>query len=159
MYGGSRLRLFVFAVSALLMVAASSSAQTTYGVRAGFAADPDEFVIGGHLETPLTPASRLALRPSFEVGIGENTATLSANLDIVYWAQLPSPAWSLYFGGGPSFNGVHVDEEGNDVHGGANAIAGFQHASGVFAELRAGGGAGPAGLKAMVGYVFNYKKK
>lgn len=156
---GSRLRVFVLALSTSLMLAASASAQTTYGVRAGFAADPDEFVIGGHLETPLTPAGRLALRPSFEVGIGENTATLSANLDIVYWAQLPSPAWSLYFGGGPSFNALHVDEEGNDVHGGANAIVGFQHASGVFAELRAGGGAGPAGLKAMAGYVFNYKKK
>jgi hypothetical protein len=154
----SGLRLVVFAAGTWLLLAVPSYAQTTYGLRAGFAADPDQFVVGGHIETPgLTQSGHLTLRPSVEIGIGDEVTTVAGNMDVVYWVRIPSSEWSMYFGGGPSFNIVHDDFAGNDVHGGANSVVGFQMTNGVFVELRGGGGAGPAGLKVMAGYVFNKK--
>lgn len=152
----SRVCQVVLAAAVSLLAAMPADAQTTYGVRAGIAADPDQVVVGGHLESPgLTTSGRLRLRPSAEIGIGDDTTIVSANMDFVYVLSLPDSEWSTYFGGGPSFNIVHDDFAGNDIHGGANFIAGFQHTTGLMLELRAGGGQGATGLKVMAGYVFS----
>ena len=151
----SRVLAVVAAVSACLVLASPSYAQTTYGVRAGFAADPDQFVVGGHLESPgLTNSGRLRLRPSVEIGIGDDTTIVAGNMDFVYVMEVPSSEWSTYFGGGPSFNVVHEDFAGNDVHGSASFIAGLQHNSGLLFELRVAGGQGATGVKVMAGYIF-----
>ena len=122
----SSLLAVVAAVFSCLVLASPSYAQTTYGVRAGFAADPDQLVVGGHLESPgLTNSGRLRLRPSVEIGIGSDTAIVAANMDFVYVMPFPASEWSTYFGGGPSFNIVHEDFAGNDVHVSASFIAVF----------------------------------
>ena len=151
----SSLLAVVAAVFSCLVLASPSDAQTTYGVRAGFAADPDQLVVGGHLESPgLTNSGRLRLRPSVEIGIGSDTAIVAANMDFVYVMPFPASEWSTYFGGGPSFNIVHEDFAGNDVHGSASFIAGVQHNVGLLLELRVAGGQGATGVKVMAGYVF-----
>ena len=152
----SRVSQVVLAASVTLLVVIPAEAQTTYGVRAGIAADPDQLVVGGHLESPgLTSSGRLRLRPSVEIGIGDDSTIVSGNMDFVYVLDFPASDWSTYFGGGPSFNIVHDDFAGNDIHGGANFLAGFQHATGLLLELRVGGGQGATGLKVMAGYIFN----
>jgi hypothetical protein len=148
-------RLVLAAAWACLVLASPSYGQTTYGVRAGFAADPDQLVVGGHLESPgLTNSGRLRLRPSVEIGIGSDTAVVAGNLDFVYVMPFSASEWSTYFGGGPSFDIVHEDFAGNDVHGSASFIAGFQHNVGLLLELRVAGGQGATGVKVMAGYVF-----
>lgn len=150
-----RVCVIVAAASACLALASPSYGQTTYGVRAGFAADPDQLVVGGHLESPgLTSSGRLRLRPSVEIGVGDDSTVVAGNLDFVYVMSFPASEWSTYFGGGPSFDIVHDDFAGNDVHGSASFIAGFQHTTGLLLELRVAGGQGATGLKVMAGYVF-----
>jgi hypothetical protein len=151
----SRVCQLVLATVVPLLVVLPAEAQTTYGVRAGIAADPDQLVVGGHLESPgLTSSGRLRLRPSVEIGVGDDSTVVSGNIDFVYVMDFPASEWSTYFGGGPSFNIVHEDFSGNDIHSGANFIAGFQHTTGLLLELRAGGGQGATGLKVMAGYNF-----
>lgn len=151
----SRVCQLVLAASVSLLVVVPAEAQTTYGVRAGIAADPDQLVVGGHLESPgLTSSGRLRVRPSVEIGIGDDSTVVAGNMDFVYVMSFPASEWSTYFGGGPSFNIVHDDFFGNDIHGGANFIAGFQHTTGLLLELRVGGGQGATGVKVMAGYVF-----
>lgn len=154
-----RVRLVVTAALACLVLASPSYGQTTYGVRAGFAADPDQFVVGGHLESPgLTNSGRLRLRPSVEIGVGSDATIVAGNVDFVYVMPFPASEWSTYFGGGPSFNIVDEDFAGSDVHGSASFIAGFQNNMGLLLELRVAGGQGATGVKVMAGYVFRRNK-
>ena len=144
--------------TSLLMMAvwfatlAPAHAQATFGLRAGLSADPDQFFIGGHVESPgLTQQGHLTFRPNAEVGFGSDQTLISGNLEFVYWVQYPGSQWSSYFGAGPSINFVHTDLDSR-AHGGFSGLVGFQHRGGLFIEMKSGGGSA-AGLKAMVGYV------
>ena len=147
-----RALFLVMLVAAGLACAAPAHAQIL-GVRAGVSADPDQFFIGGHIETPrLGEAKKASLRPNLEIGFGDDTTVVAGNLELVYWVPLPDSTWQLYFGGGPAVNYIHNDFD-DHAHGGFNMLVGFQAASGLFIEMKVGVQNSP-GLKGTVGYVF-----
>ncbi len=144
----------VFAVVCLSVasIASAQSSQTTFGVRAGVSADPNQFVIGGHIESPrLGLTQRVSFRPNAELGFGSDQTTLSGNVEFVVWVPFPNSDWSAYLGGGPSANFVKA---GGDSHtgGGLNILVGFQNKQGIFAEIKTGTAFAP-GLRVVAGYV------
>ncbi len=64
---------------------ASAASTTSLGVRAGVSAQPDQFFIGGDIESPrLGPTQRDAFRPNIEIGFGGDEGThLAGNVEIV----------------------------------------------------------------------------
>jgi hypothetical protein len=122
------------------------------GVRGGYAADPDMPFFGVHLETPgLTSMGHVTFRPNVEIGSKNEETIVAGNLEVVYWAQLPAPAWSMYFGGGPAVV-FHKDPFNKRADGAYHGLVGFQNKAGLFVEMKVGGG-NTNGLKATVGYV------
>lgn len=142
----------VAACLSVASIAAAQSTQTTYGVRAGVSADPNQFVIGGHIESPrLGLTQRVSFRPNVELGFGSDQTTLSGNVEFVVWVPFPNSDWSAYLGGGPSANFTKV---AGDSHtgGGLNILVGFQNQQGLFAEIKTGTAFAP-GLRVVAGYV------
>jgi hypothetical protein len=133
---------------ALVLAAAPASAQT-FGVRVGASARPSQFVFGGHVETPPL-ADHLYFRPNVEVGIGDNVTLVTANFEVVYKFELAKP-WGLYGGAGPALN--VISDVGRHAEGGFNFLAGVEHESGIFAEVKAGIIDSPR-FKVTLGYVF-----
>jgi|SRR5690349_7836119 len=142
--------------TALLLVclgwASNASAQWTYGVRAGVSADPDQFVVGGHLESkPLI--SKITFRPNLEAGFGDNTTLVAANFEFVYRFDIDQKPWWIYAGAGPAAVWTHHDEGDTDFGPGFNLLIGVQHRRGLFAEIKVGFIDSPD-FKFMVGYQF-----
>jgi hypothetical protein len=147
------------AVTALLLTAGSALAQSHAGIRAGVSGDPDQFFIGGHVETaPL--AEHLTFRPNVEVGVGDNLTVVAVNLEFAYWIPLARHPWRVYLGAGPAavITSHHAgpgrgNRGGSDVGGGFNVLLGIQHRRGLFAELKVGAVDSPE-VKFTVGYAF-----
>jgi hypothetical protein len=145
----------VFVGACLALIAPAARAQS-FGVRAGYASNPDSPVFGFHLETPgLTQTGHLTLRPSVEIGSRNDYTFFAGNLEVVYWAQLATSPWSMYFGAGPAVV-YHRDPFEKRADGGFNGLIGFQHTGGLFVETKVGGGWSPS-IRAMVGYVIKKK--
>lgn len=126
---------------ALILASAAPVLAQGPGVRVGVTGDPDQFVLGGHMETaPLI--ENLTFRPTVHFGIGDDTTLVAFNFDFAYWIPIPDNPWRFYVGGGPAANIVHRDRGANDgetdVLGGFNIVLGVQHAGGLFTELRVG---------------------
>jgi hypothetical protein len=131
-------RSFIAAV--LLAIPASAAAQApatstdwTYGARAGVSFSPDQFVFGGHLESPNLPQQfleRLTFRPSLEVGIADEENRVMAHLEFALWAPFPQTPWSAYVVVGPGI------EFTNETSGVVTFGVGFQHEKGYFGELK-----------------------
>jgi hypothetical protein len=74
-----------FVASALLgllcwLAPAPASAQVAPGLRAGLSVDPDQFYVGGHLETePLVEG--LVFKPNVEVGFGDEVTLAAFNFE------------------------------------------------------------------------------
>ena len=96
-----------------------------YGVRAGVSLDPEQFVLGvyagfGEL------ARNLSVRPSADLGFGDNVTTLVLNGDLQYsfrdtdWSGVP------YVGGGIALSYFNFDGGGDDTGIGLNAYAGIE---------------------------------
>ncbi|HEX5069867.1 MAG TPA: hypothetical protein VFV78_06585 [Vicinamibacterales bacterium] len=139
--------------------ASPARAQVQYGVRAGVSADPDQFFVGGHIETrPLI--SNLSFRPNVEIGWGDSMTALCFNFEFAYRFYLDqkpfnagAKPWWIYVGGGPAAVYSHVDNGGSDFGGGFNFLAGVQHRKGLFAEIKGGVGDSPD-FKFAVGYAW-----
>ena len=125
-------------------------AQVTPGLRAGLSLDPDQFYIGGHIETmPLV--DRLHFRPNIEAGFGDDKTLVALNFEFVY--RFPSrQQWQLYAGAGPALNIVSNGE--SDTAGGFNILIGAEQRDGLFFELKIGAADSP-GAKFAVGYAFH----
>jgi hypothetical protein len=148
-----RPKLILTACVLVLGLAGPLSAQSL-GIRAGVSADPDQFFLGGHVETrPLVES--LTFRPNLEVGFGDDVTLVAANLEFVYSVPIRQQPWRLYFGGGPAAN-FYSDrgqgDGGSDVGGGFNILIGAQHSRGLFTELKVGTIDSPD-IKFAVGYV------
>ena len=140
---------------ACCLVPSTAAAQIDPGVRAGLSIDPDQFYIGGHIETkPLI--DHLSFRPNVEIGWGDSQTVLGINFEFAY-RFMPEKPWWIYVGGGPAAVYTHVDEGGSDFGGGFNFFVGVQHRKGLFAELKGGAGDSPD-VKFMVGYAWKMKK-
>ena len=151
-----RRRASVWIVSALAMLslglfASPASAQVTPGVRAGLSLNPDQFYVGGHIETaPLV--DRLHFRPNVEAGFGDNGTLVALNFEFVY--KFPSrQRWHLYAGAGPGLN-IHSDDDNSNTEGGFNILVGAEQNNGLFFEIKIGAVDSPD-LKFGVGYTFH----
>jgi hypothetical protein len=125
-------------------------AQSSVGVRAGASVNPDQFYVGGHIQTaPLV--DRLRFRPNIELGFGDNQTLVAFNLEFVY--RFPSrQQWNLYAGAGPALN-YYVVSNSSDLRGGFNFLLGIEHRDGLFFEMKIGAIDSP-NLKFGVGYTF-----
>lgn len=149
----SRRRASVWIVCAMAMLsvgglARPASAQVTPGVRVGLSVDPDQFYIGGHVETaPLI--ERVHFRPNVEAGFGDDRTLVAVNFEFVYRFS-PRRMWQLYAGAGP---GLNIDTHSN-TEGGFNILLGAEQSGGLFFEIKIGAADSP-GLKFGVGYAFH----
>jgi hypothetical protein len=130
------LLILVLPASAAAQGAAAGATSTNdwaFGGRAGFSFSPDQFIIGGHLESPPLSQqflSRLTFRPTFEIGIGDDNTRVMTHLEFALWAPLPRTPWSLYAVVGPGLE--FADQTGGVVTFGVGA----QHDKGYFGELK-----------------------
>lgn len=96
-----------------------------YGARAGLSVDPEQLVVGvyagfGEL------ARNLSVRPSADLGLGDNLTTLVLNGDLQFsfrdtdWSGVP------YVGGGIALSYFNFDGGGDDTGIGLNAYAGIE---------------------------------
>ena len=120
------------------------------GIRGGISVDPDQFYIGGHLETPPL-VDRLYFRPNLEVGFGDDLTLLAANMEFVYKFSTRRQM-NFYAGGGPALNIFMVDDE-SDTEAGFNFLAGMETSRGLFFEFKIGAMDSPD-LKFGVGYTW-----
>jgi hypothetical protein len=140
------------AIVALCGLASPARAQDV-GVRGGASVNPDQFYVGGHVETPAI-VDRVHLRPNLEIGFGDNVTLVGVNIEAVYKYPLRRSPWVVYGGGGPAINYYNFDNNrGSDTRGGMNFVGGLEHERGLFFEVKVGAWDSPD-LKFGVGYVF-----
>jgi hypothetical protein len=147
---------WVIAVTFLLGLVCFSTpaAAQDAGIRGGISVDPDQFYVGGHLETkPLV--DRLYFRPNIEIGFGDNLTLIGANMEFVYKFSTRKPM-NLYVGGGPALN-IFMFDNGNDndseTEAGFNFLVGAETPRGLFFEFKIGAMDSPD-LKFGVGYTW-----
>jgi hypothetical protein len=134
------------------LVPAVASAQVKAGVRAGLSIDPDQFYVGGHLETdPLV--ERLVFRPNVEVGFGDDVTLAAFNFEFVWKFPQHRNPWGFYAGGGPAINLYQRDGPGDDAEAGFNILAGLENRRGLFFEFKLGVADSPD-FKFGVGFTF-----
>ncbi len=140
-------------LTVVCLVPAVASAQVKAGVRAGVSIDPDQFYIGGHLETdPLV--ERLVFRPNVEVGFGDDVTLAAFNFEFVWKFPQRRNPWGVYAGGGPAINLYQRDGPGDDAEGGFNLLAGLENRKGLFFEFKLGVADSPD-FKFGVGFTFH----
>jgi len=134
------------------LIPATAAAQIDPGVRAGLSIDPDQFYIGGHIETkPLV--ERLVFRPNVEVGFGDDVTLAAFNFEFAWKFSRGRSDWGFYAGGGPGVNLYQFDGPGDDTEVGFNIMAGVENRSGLFFEFKLGVADSPD-FKFGVGFTF-----
>jgi hypothetical protein len=123
-----------------VVAASSARAETSIGLRGGLSIDPDQFLIGLHIQPPAV-GRNLYIVPNADVGFGDDIFSLSFNGDLQYQfagGETVRP----YAGGGLSLYYYDVDRGGSDTEFGVNALGGllFDRRSGppVFLEMKLG---------------------
>ncbi len=87
---------------------AEELALTRYGARLGLSSDPDQITIGLYAGFgELAPA--LQLRPSADIGFGDDILSVIVNADVQYYFQVEGLTASPYFGGGLGLAYYDVD--------------------------------------------------
>jgi hypothetical protein len=126
--------LLAIPIAAAAQIAAGSTPNDwAVGARAGVSFSPDQFIVGGHVESPALQQQflqRLTFRPTFEIGISDENTRVMTHLEFGLWAPLPRTTWSLYAVVGPGIE--FSDETGGVVTFGVGA----QHEKGYFGELK-----------------------
>jgi hypothetical protein len=108
--------------AALVLIAPGASAQNTWGPRAGLSANPDQLVVGAHLQFPV--ATNLYFLPNADVAFGDDVFTFSLNGDLAY--RFASDASiKPYVGGGLSYFNYDVDGGGTFDEIGVGVLVGF----------------------------------
>ena len=137
----SRPSRFLIAIAALFLFAVplAARAETSFGLRGGLSVDPDQFLIGGHINfEPI--AENVYIVPSAEAGFGDDIFTLSFNGDVQYRFETDSGV-RPYAGGGLSLYFVDFDG-GSDTELGVDVLGGifFNQDSDtpMFVEAKAG---------------------
>lgn len=148
-------RFCVLSVGFLSVLVGLSSvpaqAQVTPGIRAGVSVDPDQFYVGGHIETAAL-VDRLHFRPNVEVGFGDNLTLVALNFEFVYRFASRRP-WHIYAGAGPAVN-LALRDGGDSTDAGFNILFGAENRRGLFFEFKVGASHSPD-LKFGVGYAFH----
>ena len=134
-----------------VVVFSTPAAAQDAGIRGGISVDPDQFYIGGHLETPPL-VDRLYFRPNLEVGFGDDLTLIGANMEFVYKFSTRRPM-NLYAGAGPALNIFMPSEGDSDTQAGFNFLVGAESSKGLFFEFKIGVMDSPE-LKFGVGYTW-----
>jgi hypothetical protein len=122
--------------AAVCVTQGSAAAQVNFGVRGGGSGDPDQFHVGGHVESG-DLGHRVTFRPNVEVGFGSELTLLTANLELVHYMPLRNSRWQVYAGGGVGTN-FRIEDEDSSMSGVLNVVFGLQHDKGLFAEMKVG---------------------
>ncbi|MCP4145297.1 MAG: hypothetical protein GY752_08440 [bacterium] len=99
------MRKHLLVATLILAIATTATAgPLEFGPRAGFSFNPDQFFVGGHANLPdMVPIVKL--KPSVEVGFGDNLKLFAFNLEATYdLPDLVYEGFQGYVGGGPSIN-------------------------------------------------------
>lgn len=120
--------LLSIALSALLLAAlpAAVHAQSEFGLRVGATLDPDQVHFGFQMRPPqLSPSVRI--RPSVEVGLGDDTTVAALNVDLTYeFYEGEVRPWA---GAGPGLALVDRDLPGaagdSELEAGLNLVGGL----------------------------------
>lgn len=127
------LALVLSVPSVALAQSPARASEWSAGARAGFSLSPDQFIVGGHLESPDLPQQfleRLTFRPTFEVGVSDADTRVMIHLEFALWAPFPDTPFSAYAVVGPGL------ELSNSAGGVVTFGVGVQHDKGYFAELK-----------------------
>ncbi|MBN1211378.1 MAG: hypothetical protein JXA92_02265 [candidate division Zixibacteria bacterium] len=152
---------FLLAVVCFALVGVSSAlaGSNSFGVRAGYGSEPDQFVIGGRaLMGNFLKITRFA--PGFDYGTGDNITTYTFNGDVLLLLKLPNSSLALYAAGGPTVTYWDADKGGSDTEVGATIAGGLRLPMGKagFYELEARFGIGDVPeFKLMFGIMFGGK--
>ena len=103
----------------------NAAADVTWGPRAGFSIDPDQFVLGAHVQVPA--GSSLYFVPSLDLAFGDNLFTIGLHGDMQYRFKSEASA-RPYLGAGFSYYSFDPDSEGAD----SNSEAGLSILGGVW---------------------------
>lgn len=104
--------LALAAVAALATFAvAPAAAQATWGPRAGLSFNPDQVVLGAHVQFPV--ATQLYIVPNADLAFGDDAFTISINGDLQY-RFASSGSVKPYVGGGVTYISYDPDVEGAD---------------------------------------------
>lgn len=131
-----------------------------WGPRVGLSLDPDQVVVGGHVDFGRI-AKHVRFQPNAELGIGDDLTIFALNFDANYRFNEKWDSWSPYLGGGIGVSFVSYDNEGlgdgSDSDFGASLLGGIERGlkSGnrFFLEAKLGLVDSPD-LKLMVGWTF-----
>lgn len=127
----------VVLVMAGLFAPAAASAQVAGGLRAGVSVDPDQFYVGGHIETePLV--ERLVFRPNAEIGFGDDVTLVAVNFEFLWKFPRRGSDWGFYAGGAPAINLYQFDGPGDDAEAGFSFVGGLENSRGLFFEFKVG---------------------
>jgi hypothetical protein len=146
------MRTTILALTAMICVASGSAmAQAGFGIRAGVTAGPNQFHFGPHyVSDPFL--GNLTFRPNLEIGVGDHTTTLAANVEFAYGFPISNSDVSVYVGAGPALNAYWHNSDTNSG-GGLNLLVGVEHKKGLFGEIKVGAFDSPD-FKFTVGYTF-----
>jgi len=158
-------------ILASLLAASSAEAQGMgfrgWGVRAGMSADPDQFVVGMHLNLGEL-AENLRFVPNMDIGFGDDLTIFTLNPELNYVLPIPE-AGRLYFGGALGFvyskldADLDLDGDGDDDLDDSDTDVGIAGVVGyeppledlpIFFDLKIGITDEYPDLKFMVGYAF-----
>jgi hypothetical protein len=103
------LAVFLLAFAAAPPAAAQDLGLRGWGLRAGAATEPDQVVVGVHLDLGEVFAV-LRLQPSLELGLGDDASTLQA-LVPVHYRFATGGEWTPYAGGGVLLALIDYDDD------------------------------------------------
>lgn len=112
----------VVALAGLILALTTSAHSQSFGIRTGFSANPDQFVLGGQVEVGMLGFARIV--PSVDVGFGDNLTTIAFNGDFLLRVQIPDASIELYAGGGPTVLYADVNDGPSDWNLGLSAVLG-----------------------------------
>lgn len=115
-----------FAIALTVFAAQSASAKNSFGIRAGFASTPDQFVIGGQAE--LGRALQTArFAPSVDVGLGSDLTAWTFNADFRWYLfNLPESGLKFYGAAGPTLLVASANKAGSDSNLGLSLVGGVR---------------------------------
>lgn len=132
-------RAFVLLSALVLSVVPASAAEMGlrgWGLRAGVASDPDQFLMGAHWDMG-DIAPQLRMVPNVQLGIGDNATVLEGTLPVHYVFGKVDAGFAPYVGAGLAVAWIDVDHEDNgngngfdgdesDVELGAKVLGGLE---------------------------------
>ena len=109
----------------LLCSTGAGWARTSWGLHGGFSSNPDQFIVGPHLNLDAV-GERVYIVPSGEVGFGDHVFTMAFNGDVQYRFAVRNSKVHPYAGGGLTLLVANPDGPGgSDTNLGIMALGGI----------------------------------